>query len=258
MKQEELQELIELYIRNQLKGDALHQFEKAMSQDEDLANEVRFARDLEDAFEETRLEKELGQQLQFLNKKYAAEYASAENSVSAGRVVPFYQRHWKVAATILLLIVGGFLIWNNVSTNPTDIYANYYEPYNPSFVRDTNQVEANYLKAITLYKAKKYNEAIPLLENIPDTISEQKIVLLLLGNAYLNDTPPALDKAILIFQNLSNDATHLYTETATWYLGLAHLKAGNRETAKGIFQKLANENIGKYASLSKEILSQWN
>ncbi len=270
MDRDNRQEEIEKFLENTLEGEELINFEEALLTDEELAMDVEISKDIKIALDDVFFEKDLTTKLDSLGKKYLFDDAvknitpkeSKLSSVKSTRKIkriPFYRRPWAVAATVLLVVLGGIGInraYQNIDNTP-DVFASYYEAYPSSQItRGDNTIGDNQKKTINFYENSDYEKAIPLLlERITIQPSDTPSKILL-ANCYLNTTMPQIEKAVEILQPLTEGSSSLYQETARWYLALAYIKKGKPTLAKPYLEVLAARKVGKYPRLAQEVLTK--
>lgn len=251
-------EQIELYLQGKLEGQTLHDFEKQMKEDKTLQKKVVLTEDVLDALDNVHAEQLFSKRLSELGDKYVTNQNPEKTSAAT---IP---TRWIIIIGLTILSVVGYFLWQQFNSptqetiEPEQIFASYYEPYTSNGIaRNSDNLEENYLNAINAYDNGNYKEAIPsLLQRIvtkPNDIPTQ----LLLGNSYLNVSPPQTPKAIELFKKIAEGNSDLYSMTANWYLALAYLQNNEPAGAKAIFEDLSQNASGRYANLSKQILSDW-
>ena len=249
------QEKIELYLTGQLKDKELEEFESTINSDEALAQDVAIMKDLEEAMSDFEHEKELSNKLKFLSKKYITE--EAINKTTSPQIVPIYRKKWFVAATVLLIVVAGGLLFQNVfqPKADTDLFATYYKSY-PSNLLTRGENDETYNDIVKSYNENDFTTVINLLEERLADKPNDTPSKMMLGNSYLSLEPVEAQKAIKIFQPIANDNTNVYQETAQWYLALAYLENDNVELAEPILKLLSEKEYGKYPKLAQELLEK--
>ena len=251
------QENIELYLAGQLKDKDLEEFEQTLEKDECFAQDIEIMRDLEEAMGDFEHEKELSSKLKFLGEKYITD--EAVEKTTTARVVPMYRKRWLVAATILLIVVaGGFLFQNifQLTKTDTDLFTTYYKSY-PSNLLTRGENNDAYNEIVSLYNEKDFVTAIVLLEQQLVDKPNDTTSKMLLGNSYLSVEPAKIEEAINIFKSLADDKESMYRETAQWYLALSYIQNKENELAEPILKSLSLKEYGKYPKLAKKLLEQF-
>ncbi|MFD2563215.1 tetratricopeptide repeat protein [Aquimarina rubra] len=243
---QELFEKIERYLVKTLSGDELIAFENEMISDPELALEVDKHRKLHQVLNNTDT-------LHFKEKlQKITEEVKQEESIDQSTS---YFSYLKVAAFIVILLGVGTLLWNNFSgsTDYSDLYSSYYEPYpaeditrgdhtNELHLIKKNYAEGNYEKVISgLNKTTS--------SSLPDQLR------LYLGNSYLNLGKE--QEALKQFETITD--TSNYFEDASWYKALTYLKLGEIKKSwellkviiqyDGIYKEKAIQLIDKFKEL---------
>lgn len=260
MNEENRHEIIELYLLGELEPKTLKEFEVQLQEDETLQQDVVLAKEVQEALDSVVTEQLFSEKLTTLGDKYVIE---PETEAEKSEPQKSNSRRTIILLTLSAIgLIVSYFIWqqsntpNEVQTN--QIFASYYQPYSSNAVtRSDDAIDEDYLNAVEAYDNGKYNEAIAsLIERVaanPTEIPTQ----LLLGNSYLNVSPPETQKAIDIFKSLAESGSDLYATTANWYLALAYLQNNETNEAKAIFEDLSQNASGRYANLAKEILGDW-
>jgi cytochrome c-type biogenesis protein CcmH/NrfG len=249
------QERIELYLTGQLKDKDLKEFEQTLESNEAFAQDVEIMRDLEEAMDDFEYEKELSSKLKFLGKKYITEDIVEKKSTT--RVVPIFRKRWFVAATILLVVIAGGLLFQNafqLNAN-TDLFATYYKSY-PSDLLTRGENDNAYSEIVELYNENDFIATVSLLEKRLTNKPNDTASKILLGNSYLSLEPANVEKAIETFKPLADDKKNVYNETAQWYLALSYIQNKQNELAEPILKSLSLKEYGKYPKLAKELLKE--
>lgn len=213
-------DIIDQYLRGELEGEALQDFEKQLAENKDLANEVALYKNIDEEmllhFKNKDNEEGLRSNLQDLNKKHFFDTPKT-------KVVQFNKWWLAVAAAvigIIVLIVNPFA--SSTKFNNQTLYAaytSYVEPL-PTTERGNN-IDSLQIEAANLYNQKKYTEALPILLEITGKKQNEKQLLLATGICYLK--LEKLEPALSIFNTLSAEQT-VFKDKATWYKSLIFLK----------------------------------
>jgi TolA-binding protein len=161
-------------------------------------------------------------------------------------------RYTSLAAAAIIGAV--FLIRSLLPTNdPQKMFSKYYEPFKAvsSITRSTGASESeSFTNAIGSYKAGDYKAAAAGFSEAMLNGSESYS-----AGFYLGITELELgnyNKAIDLLGGVVNLKGE-YTKEATWYLGLAYTKSGNKIKASECFEVLARSS-GFYSDRSEKIL----
>lgn len=167
----------------------------------------------------------------------------------------------KIAAALLFLVTMGFAVqfFTKNNTSSGDLYTQYYQAYDvpDSLVRSASPnipVSAPLAEAIASYKKLPYE---PSADQIPTAFDynpqEAALIQLLKGLTHLEKGQT--EEAISILKKAQSSKTK-FSEDATWYLALAHLKEkDNTNSIQYLDQVLATKN-GFYYDNAKALKAQ--
>jgi cytochrome c-type biogenesis protein CcmH/NrfG len=255
------QEEIDLYLNNKLEGEELKDFEQEMSSDKTLGRKVKITNDLDKAMDDYAFEEDLVAQLKVISANYPKnEMTNAEKEKEANSKGFVAKNKWLISIGIILLTIVAIIYFGKLSAKEAineQIFAANYEPYQSLQSDRSSTAEEDYIAIIDFYENQQYQEVMPLLEDYiiknPNQVNSQ----IMLGNVYLNVLPLQNQKAIDLFQTISNTENKLFSEVAQWYLALAYLKNNEKENAVPILEKLAKKSVGKYSKLAEKLLTQF-
>lgn len=233
------EDIIRRYFNGELSSSELADFENQMKANPDFAKEV-------EAFEATRNaiklseKKRLKSQLQAIEKKRASK-----------RLLP----RLAIAATILLLITAGGLIWWNQRTqNASELFAEHYAPYPNIYAPITRDIDSltSVEKAFTEYELGHYTKAEELLQQELKNEENGDIQF------YLAVTHIQLENYELAEQELSaiNASETRYYPQVLWYRALIQLKKNNTEKARALLSELDQMNSGYKTDTVKSLLDK--
>jgi len=121
------------------------------------------------------------------------------------------------------------------------LIAQFFRPYSVSYRNVLPEASTVEEQAYDLYSKKEYQNALPLLEQLPNDNKEAKLML---GNAFL--VLEQFETAYLHFEKLIEEKPIGYVSEAHWYAGLALLQLHRIAEAKTHFQKiLIDDYAGK-------------
>ncbi len=146
-------------------------------------------------------------------------------------------RSWlAIAATVAFLIVA--MMWmNNSSYSSSKLYAANFQPYEMSFSQRGNEDE-KLLRLEDLYKTGKYEDALPLFEELNKQSSSSKM---LLGAGISKLALNQAEKALVDFKLILDNGDLLFKDHARWYTALAYLQLDNQSQAKLFLELLAKD-----------------
>jgi len=240
---QELFEKIEGYLAEELSNDEVIAFEKEMAMDTELKEEVDKHRDLHRVLQDTDTLR-FREKLQKISAELKEEELAKKNTTS-------YFSYFKIAASVIVIIGAGTLLWNNFNTKNafSDLYLSYYEPY-PVEDITRGETTSNLSVVMNNYTKGDYDRVIPELQEIPpSSISEQ--LRLYLGNSYLNTNNER--EALKQFEIISD--TGKYYEDATWYRALTYLKLGENKESSEVLEKIIEYN-GIYKESAEKLIEE--
>jgi tetratricopeptide (TPR) repeat protein len=255
MSDKNQQEEIERYLTGKLVGKDLKEFEQQIENDSSFKREVKITKDINERFDDALFAKKLGKIVEPLNEKYIDNHLGDN---------PSSQSRWLIIALIVVGIVGALVWFNldiltnqsndveNISNTDQEIFASYYEPYEPSTVDRSSSVEENMQAILDLYENENYEAVIPLLEPLIEDENANDELKIILGTCYLNTEKTS--SAIELFRKMADNDASFINEIGQWYLALAHIKDKNNDLAKPVLEQLSSLENGKYPKLAKEIL----
>lgn len=249
---------VEQYVGGTLTGTQLTIFEQALQNDTALVEEVALHREVQTLMKQDAKQK-LKNELKTL---FATEEKTSEQQPAqlSPKVVQMKERRrWMwAAAAILFLIVGpvSFLLFNRPVSEQA-LFAEYFEapPMNMSLRGPGAQDKAILQlqqQAQFVYKSGRYNQALPLFQQLTRLDAERPEYHLYTGICLLADGYAA--ESLYSFQQLA--AHPIYNEPAEWYLALAHLQLKKRELAHLELGKIAANTQHEFSGQAKELLQK--
>jgi len=227
--------LISRYFDFALDASELAKFEERMTTDMDFQKKVMQYHAMEEEIDKSfPLDEEIGLSIKNdLKADLLKETAPPKSPLKVVKKRPL----WRIAASIALLVLSGFLLFNYLN-QPTTIQLaeQYWQTSEKITFNNLRSAEGNttlelqLIEASTAFQNGQFQNAVTILQKIEADNQNNPKVLLLKGEAALNlgDT----NEAINHFQTLLTHPSAAYKTTATWFLALAHLKAGQTAAAK--------------------------
>lgn len=214
-------EEIERFLQQEMDESEAADFSQRMRENEELRQKVDEVKLTQLAIGEIALKERLD------------EYHEAIQTVSGkpvNRRVIQWGVSWKIAATILFVVVaaGTWLLFTN--NNSHRLYSRYYKP-DPGLMTAMSGDNDNYEfeKAMVEYKSGDYRKALSewgvLLEKRP--ASDTLLYFMGAASQAVNEN----DKAIMYFEKVAQQGSGSFLKDAYWYLGLAWLKNGATDKA---------------------------
>lgn len=240
MPEEFTQEIIELYLNKQLDGAALEAFEAKMNDDADFKKEI----DTQGLIH--RGVNKFGQdEMRAKLKKIRAEIQKTEGlgagNENAAKVVSLGKKkrsrlllRWASAAAIALFVGSAvYFVATNSNVSSLDLYAQYYQPFADDIQVRNQDAASLHNSASQLYKAKKYDEALPLFKDILKGEPDNAELQIVIGICQLE-----LEHYEQANQSFSAIQNPLFKDQAYWYLAMNFLKQSDMENAKTILETI--------------------
>ena len=203
---------IQEYVTGEMTAQERAEFEKMLSHDDSLMDEVRAYRA---ALEVTR---------QHRRQELKVQLSNIERAQPGARVRKMsWQRIAIAAAASVALVICAYLVLQNAPQSPQELYVEYYTEYrDPVSVRgDENQSTEN--AAYAAYRAGDYQTAISVFSQVE---SPSEMARFYHGLALLK-TDQFVAAAGRLDAVSSGNST--YQQQASWYAILAVLNLGNVE-----------------------------
>ncbi len=214
--------LIERYFRNELSAEELQGFQQQLETDQAFAQAVAVEQDIVD----TLRIKEQQRFRQRLTKIHTEE-------IKETPIKSLFNRRWLMAASIAILLGVSFFLWtNNQPLSSQEIFAANYEQPSLTTAR-TGENNAALAPIKTAYEQANYATATKLINDLLAKEYDGNLALVL-GACYLENNQ--IEDAITIFETIQQQTD--LADDALWYLGLAHLKKGDKAAAKQQFTNL--------------------
>ncbi len=235
-------DLIERYCRGELNPTEHRSIEERMAQEPELNQEVLLHQDV----------------LEGMNHHFSAALKSklqqAELSSDGKKPTNRFLMYWLAAAATISLFFGlGY--WLIPQSSPESLYQAYYQPY-PNIVspseRSGNQAEDEMSRAMRAYEQQDYPSAIALFQAKQDELGSAYQFYLAI--CYLETSE--YKKSIAILEEVRQSGDQAYALPTLWYQCMAYLADDKPEEAKGILQKLAQEEDGFYSKKARELLDE--
>lgn len=249
MNEEMKYDMIEDYLNGRMNEESLVSFENELKNDPLLRREVELHRELARSLKGEKFDK-----LRTTLKEVDAKWSSESSQQNRGKVIRMFPIVRTIAAAVSLLAVVSLWFWfANSSTEPQDLFAQTFEPY--EMVLSQRSMEAaqyNGLEtAIAAYADEDYYTANTLFQGLFKLNPQQPIF-----NLYACVSRLAYDSTgatISCFQELQT--IKRLSEQATWYLALAHLKNLDIEKARATLLSIEKGQFMylKAQSLLKEL-----
>ncbi len=239
ISQEEL-ETIEQFIFQQMSVEENEVFTKKLSADLALQHKLKTVKLLIMGIQEIELEKKLD------------GFHHGLLSLKKNRIQPptntFALKKWLVAASVVIIVGLGSLLFLNQDTKEEKIFAAYFQP-EPGLISAMGASE-NYLfdRAMVDFKVGDYNAALKIWESLLASKPENDTLNYFIASAWLMKEKEEI--ALTYFKKVIANENSPFRNDALWYTGLALLKSNRTTEALGFIEKAENENK---AALLKEL-----
>jgi tetratricopeptide (TPR) repeat protein len=164
------------------------------------------------------------------------------------------QISYAIAATVLIFAVSIFAIISlNNAGSPTDLYAQYFEPFDSpgsGLTRSSDNTISLKGKAYEAYDAGDYSLAAELFEQVKPNLDEA-IIDLCLANAYMSLENFELAEDVLL--HMLKEHADLVTQTK-WYLALLYIRENKLEKARASLWEISDSST--YGEKAKKVLKE--
>ena len=234
---------IERYLLNRMDPDERVAFESEMTQNQELRNEVEEMRSFILSVEYAGLK----ESLQNYSIDTDVEDNRSDSQNSAKVVSLFSRRIVAIAASIVVIIVAGTMIYNSVYKSSSSLDQIFYpDPGLPTVMSETS--EYNFYDAMVDYKMGKYDLALEKWNNHTgvetDTLAYYKAM------AHLN--LENWQEAEGLLQSIPAESA--FSQKAKWYLVYSAVQQGDTSEARSLLLQLP-DTIHGYQTV-EEILNK--
>ena len=230
ISQEEL-ERMERHILGRLNEEERRRFERELSADKGLKEKYRTVERMLAGLEEVGVRE--------LMEKAHSEMPTQRFSKSVRKFVPWTSI--AVAASVVMVLLFGLLLWQNSQPENEKLFAAYFEPDPGLVTAMSSESQYEFDRAMVDYKIGEYEEAISRWEKLIQTNPENDTLQYFLGTSHL-----ALQQAgvaVPYLHEVMGDEGSAFKEDARWYLGLAYILSADYVRAKAILSKSPHPNV---------------
>ncbi|MGB3851765.1 MAG: tetratricopeptide repeat protein [Tunicatimonas sp.] len=243
---------LDRYLHNEMDAQERKQFEEQLAADTTLTEDLELHRDTI-----AGIGLDGSQALKKRLQAVEAELASPAPAVVATKQTSrrFLTTWVAVAASLLTVLMLGYLFFIPPSASPQELYVAYHEPF-PNLInpaqRSVEVVEETVLEqAVRAYDAQQYDQALALFAQ-SDALNTPGYTFYYAASYLESDQP---ERAIPLFERMIKEETSLFYEPSQWYLALAYLKVNQPEAARPYLQSLA-EQEGDYTEKAASLLDE--
>ena len=225
-------EIIERYIQKQMPQDEYDAFALQLQNDPELQNKMKSVQLLLVGVQEASLEDKI--------KIFHETILSSGKKINKANGKVFPMKRWLVAASVIVLVGLGALVFLNKFNKPERLFSEYYKP-DPGLITAMGTSD-NYLfeHAMIDYKTKKYDSAIKTWEGLLKTNPASDTLNYFIGSAFL--AKDRSDSAVYYFQKIVTHPGSYFFNDANWYLGLTLVKQQKSQKAIPFIEKSNNQN----------------
>ncbi|MEO7044698.1 MAG: tetratricopeptide repeat protein [Ferruginibacter sp.] len=225
-------ELIERYISKEMTPEEEASFSQRLANDTAIQSKLESVRLLSTGVQEAALTEKLND--------FHKNISLSKQNLSKKSAGIIYIKRWLVAASVLLLVGVGALLFFNQMNREQKIFTAFYKP-DPGMITVMGTSD-NYLfdHAMIDYKTKKYDSAIDAWTKLLITNPDNDTLNYFIGSAYL--ARGETTKAINHFQKTIEKTDSYFLKEAYWYIGLALLKEKKIDEAIPFIERSEHEN----------------
>lgn len=228
------EEIIQKYLQNRLSEKERAQFEMDLQNSEELQQQFKEFKHIQAAIQHAEYD------------RLKNEFKTLETTYSS-RNTRFF--NWRIAATVLVLMSLGSLLWLSQPVDVDRLYAQYFTAYPNTLQPIVRGDQDNRALAFTYYENKDYNKAATAFSSLLVKHNDADIrfyyALSLLNAKKLESAKHELEALLL-----SNTQ---YKEPLWWYLGLIEMKLDNKSKAIAYFQMLQSPQAYNHKKAQKLI-----
>jgi len=238
-------DLIDKYLREELSGNALQDFEHRLATDTDFAQQVDWHQ---------RLVSGIKKQSQREIKSYLQSLEEQEKTTNEKKTVPMNYWKFAIAASVVLLIIAAFWVYL-FQPAPRDLFAQYYEPYpNVEATVERNEQDTDaYTQAFRWYEDGAYEKATSAFQQLIQENPTETLYFYAGLTALERNLPKA---ALTHFENVITNHENKYYQQALWYAALTAIKQKDIKRAKAYLQTLSDKG-GFYGNKAEQLLAEF-
>lgn len=236
---EEIELLIERYLKDEMSSEERNQFENRLTSDPELL----------EAYEITQAAHKLVEEAGRLDLKQTLE--GFEDRAKKSRVIKLPMRAFARIAAVLVLAIGAYMFFNfGGSMTKDEAFESYFEPYaNPSVLRSSDEETINWNKAVQSYNTGDYDLALEYFERAGGDV-HYTTVEFYQGMSYLLMDYPDFTDAEYYFNQVREDDSD-FKEQANWYYGLVVMKQGKNREAEQVFKEIVKNKSYNHRNAKK-------
>ncbi|MEO9020898.1 MAG: hypothetical protein ABI237_14710 [Ginsengibacter sp.] len=225
-------EVIERYILKQMSKEEYDAFTSKMLNDKELQNKTASVKLLLVGIQESSITEMI--------EDFHKGISSEEKKINHPKGNVFSMKQWMVAASVIVLVGLGTLLFFNQPNKSEKLFSEYYKT-DPGLITAMSTSD-NYLfeHAMIDYKTKKYDSAIKTWKELLISNPTNDTLNYFIGSAFL--AKDKSDSAIPYFQKVLTIPQSYFFNDANWYLGLSFVKQQKSKEAIPYFEKSNHQN----------------
>ena len=225
-------ENIERYILKDMSLEEYEAFTLQIKNNPDLQNKTESVKLLLLSIQETVLE----EKLDLFHNGISSSKKNKKDS--SGKII--FMKRWMIAASMIVLVGLGALLFLNRETNEEKLFTAFYKP-DPGLITAMGTTD-NYLfeHAMIDYKTKKYDSALNTWQKLLKIDPANDTLNYFIGSALLAEDKA--DEAIPYFKKVTGHSSSYFLKDAYWYTGLALIKQEKITEAISNIEKSDHQN----------------
>ena len=245
VNKEEKYDLIDRYIRGELRGKELTSFQALLNSDPNFAGEVDLHCQVAEAIADVK-SRELERVIEEVGREFDREGRNV-------RVRRFLLVAATVAGILLAAVTSIYVLYSNSAT-PQTLVASNFEPYELYSQLRSESAEPSANEGFEAYGSNDFKGAIAYFEAARSAGKGSPEITFFLANAYMANQQHA--EALPLLRSLNQSSGHLLNEQADWYLALCLLSVNSVDEARQLLnnmQQTGHAYAAQAAALSTEL-----
>ncbi len=225
---------IEKYLDGQMSAEERAAFEKNISEDPVLKEELQLHQEMRLFLAKREGRLQLEQQLQQIGAEYFPQHSS-QTGKSRGKLTPVFRRYWAimaVAASFALLVTAYFLF-------RTPLYDQFAIHPPLALVEKSATQEQLQYEAETAFNSQHYKQAEALLEQLLQNHPDDDLTRIYLGIAKME--VGKMPQARELFTQVASEDPAI-RDFAQWNLVLSYLKTGDKERCRELASRFSPDS----------------
>lgn len=239
---------IESYLSREMGQEDIKSFELELKLNTQLSKEFNLSVEIDEMIDEDEDILSFRKQLQEIHQR---------KSSSATRIFSlreFNKRWYYAAASITLLIMISGMLYLIIPKDYSNerLFSMYYNT--EKVLNVSRSADNQLLDALIKYQQKEFSEAARLFEAILREDEKNIVIRFYSGIAYIETQ--YYNDAIVAFKKILEGEDNLYTEHASWFLGLTYLRINETEKAISAFDNILRDPGNYYHAQAEDIFTK--